>query len=46
MHPRFEYGTQAKFIRCDNVGENKIFKATCKKEGLEIVFEFTVPETP
>ena len=41
-----KHGKQVKFIRCDNAGENKILEATCKKEGLGIIFEFTAPGTP
>ena len=41
-----KHGKQVKFIRCDNAGENKILEATCKKESLGIIFEFTAPGTP
>ena len=33
-------------IRCDNAGENKTAEQMCKSEGLNVVFEYTAPNTP
>ena len=41
-----EKGKRVEFIRCDNAGENKSFEAECKKEGLNITFEYTARNTP
>ncbi|KAG7340680.1 integrase core domain containing protein [Nitzschia inconspicua] len=35
-----------KTIRCDNAGENKMLEQACRKQGLQIVFEYTAPGTP
>ncbi|KAG7336872.1 reverse transcriptase RNA-dependent DNA polymerase, partial [Nitzschia inconspicua] len=35
-----------KTIRCDNAGENKMLEQACRKQGLQIIFEYTAPGTP
>ena len=37
---------QVKFIRHDNVGENKKLEGKCDAEGLGIIFEYTATGTP
>ena len=39
-------GKKVKYLRCDNAGENVSFQERCKKEGLDVEFEFTAPDTP
>jgi hypothetical protein len=40
------HGIKVQAIRCDNAGENKVLEATCQKEGMQIMFEYTAPGTP
>jgi hypothetical protein len=35
-----------KFLRCDNAGENIALQQQCKKLNLQIIFEYTAPNTP
>jgi len=35
-----------KKIRCNNSGENVVFQAKAKREGLGLNFEFTAHQTP
>ena len=37
---------QAKIIRCDNAGENKVLERESDKNELGIIFEYTAPGTP
>ena len=39
-------GKKVKYLRCDNAGENISFEEKCKKEGLDVTFEYTAPNTP
>ena len=41
-----KYGTDIKYIRLDNSGENRSFQKECDKQNLGIIFEFTAPGTP
>ena len=36
----------ARFVRCDNAGENLALQTLCEQEGLQVKFEFTEPGTP
>ena len=40
------YGIIVKIVRCDNAGENRSSRKTCKSEGHGIKFEYTAPGTP
>jgi hypothetical protein len=39
-------GINARFIRCDDSGENKAFLTECKSKALNIIFAFLGPKTP
>ena len=41
-----KYGTDIKYIRLDNSGENRRLQKECDKQNLGIIFEFTAPVTP
>ena len=41
-----KYGTDIKYIRLDNSGENRSLQKECDKQNLGIIFEFTAPGTP
>jgi hypothetical protein len=41
-----KYGKVVNFRCCDNAGENILLEERCKKEGLEIQFEYTSPNSP
>ena len=41
-----KYGTDIKYIRLDNSGENRSLQNECDKQNLGIIFEFTAPGTP
>ena len=41
-----KYGTDIKYIRLDNLGENRTLQKECDKQNLAIIFEFTAPGTP
>ena len=41
-----KYGTDIKYIRLDNSGENRCLQKECDKQNLGIIFEFTAPGTP
>ena len=41
-----KYSKQVRFIRCDNAGENKSLEIDCKRQRMEITFEYTAPGTP
>ena len=41
-----KYGTDIKYIRLDNSGENRCLQTVCDKQNLGIMFEFTAPGTP
>ena len=41
-----KYGTDIKYIRLDNSGENRSLQKECDKQNLAIIFEFTAPGTP
>ena len=41
-----QYGTDIKYIRLDNSGENRSFQKEREKQNLGIIFEFTASGTP
>ena len=41
-----KYGTDTKYIRLDNSGENRCLQKECDKRNLGIIFEVTAPGTP
>ena len=41
-----KYGTDIKYIRLDNSGENRSLQKECDKQNLGIIIEFTAPGTP
>ena len=43
---KVKYGTDIKYIRLDNSGENRSLQKECDKQKLGIIFEFTAPGTP
>ena len=43
---KVKYGTDIKYIRLDNSGENRSLQKECDKQNLGIIFEFTAPGTP
>ena len=45
-HLKATLNYQVKFLHCDNAGENMSAEEACKEEGLGVIFEHTVPNTP
>ena len=41
-----KYGSDIKYVRLDNSGENRSLQKECDKQNLGIIFEFTAPGTP
>ena len=38
-------GTNVKYARCENTGENVVFESSCKQKGMNVQFEYTVTGT-
>ena len=41
-----KYGIEVKRIRLDISGENRSLQKECDKQNLDVIFDFTAPDTP